>query len=37
MAFDRTDPADLAALKAEVNTDPLGLLWGTLVGDSGDG
>lgn len=25
MAFDRTDPADLAALKTEVTTDPLGL------------
>lgn len=25
MAFDRTDPADLAALKSEVNTDPDGL------------
>jgi len=24
MAFDRTDPADLAALKSEVNTDPNG-------------
>lgn len=24
MPFDRTDPADLAALKAEVETDPLG-------------
>lgn len=25
MAFDRTDPADLAALKSEVNTDPIGM------------
>ena len=25
MAFDRTDPADLAALKTEVNTDPIGI------------
>ncbi len=25
MSFDRSDPIDLAALKAEVNTDPLGM------------
>src|SRR5210317_532598 len=25
MAFDRTDPADLAALKSEVNTDPISM------------
>jgi hypothetical protein len=25
MAFDRTDPADLSALKSEVNTDPIGM------------
>lgn len=25
MAFDRTDPADLAALKTEVTTDPIGM------------
>jgi len=25
MAFDRTDPTDLAALKAEVNTDPISM------------
>jgi len=29
MAFDRTDPTDLAALKSEVNTDPDGLGYDT--------
>ena len=31
MAFDRTDPADLAALKSEVNTDPIGMGYAAVV------
>lgn len=31
MAFDRTDPADLAALKSEVNTDPIAMGYAPVV------
>ena len=33
--FDRNDPADLAALKSEVNTDPLALGYNASSGDTG--
>lgn len=29
--FDRTDPADLAALKSEVNTDPIGMDYASVI------
>ena len=31
MAFDRTNPADLTALKTEVETDPIGMGYSTVV------
>jgi len=31
MAFDRTDPADLLALKTEINTDPIGMGYAAVV------
>ena len=31
MAFDRNDPADLLALKTEVNTDPIGMGYAAVV------
>jgi hypothetical protein len=31
MAFDRTDPADLAAMKSEVETDPIGMGYAAVV------
>lgn len=31
MAFDKTNPADLAALKTEVNTDPIGMGYAAVV------
>ena len=34
-AFDRNDPADLATLKSEVNTDPLALGYNASSGDTG--
>jgi hypothetical protein len=36
MAFDRDDPADLAALKSEVDTDPLGIGYNASSGDVGN-
>ncbi|MEZ0155269.1 MAG: hypothetical protein AB9Q22_10270 [Candidatus Reddybacter sp.] len=33
--FDRTDPADLLALKTEVNSDPLGFAYNAATGDTG--
>jgi hypothetical protein len=34
MAFDRTDPADLLALKTEVNTDPIGMGYAAVVANT---
>ena len=34
MAFDRTDPADLAALQAEVNTDPIGMGYAAVIANT---
>jgi hypothetical protein len=34
MAFDRTDPADLAALKSEVETDPIAMGYAAVVGNT---
>lgn len=35
MSFDRNDPADLLALKNEVNSDPLALGYNAVSGDTG--
>lgn len=34
MGFDRTKAADLAALKSEVNTDPLGMGYAAVIGNT---
>lgn len=36
MAFDRTDPADLAALKSEVEVDPIGMGYAAVIDKTKD-